>query len=125
MRANHLERALHGFGAGVAEEHAVKPAQFRDALRQWPLIHVVVQIGSMDHEPCLLPDDLQQLRMSMSQGVDADAGDQIEIAFPGRVIDITTLAASQHERVTGIVLEQVLLLQIHDRLGGGLSGSVV
>jgi hypothetical protein len=33
------------------------------------------------------------------------------------VINVTTLAAGQHQGITGIVLKKILLFQVFDRLG--------
>ena len=54
----------------------------------------------------------------MAERVDADAGDEIEVAAFVDVIDPAALATRQHERIAGVVLEQVTLFEIEDRLRG-------
>jgi hypothetical protein len=51
------------------------------------------------------------------QGVDPDAGQEVQVAAALGVINVTTFTAGQHERVAGIVLKKVLLFQVFDRLG--------
>src|SRR5438552_3983883 len=60
--------------------------------------------------------------MPMHQRIYANAGDQVQIALAGCVVDIAPLAARQHQRMAGIILKQVLLLQVDNRNGGSLNG---
>ena len=115
MRADDLERAFDGLGAGVAEEHAIESAGLGDALRERPLILVIVEVGAVDHAGGLLANHLHQPRMRVPQRVHADAGNQIQVALAGGVVDIATLAASQHQRIARVVLKQILLFEIDDR----------
>jgi hypothetical protein len=56
--------------------------------------------------------------MSMTESVHPNAGDEIEITAPFPVVNIAALAARRQQRITGIVLEQILALQIDDGLRG-------
>ena len=49
--------------------------------------------------------------MGVAEGVDADAGDQVQVALPIGVVDVAALAAAQQERVPAVVLKQILLLE--------------
>ena len=71
----------------------------------------------MDHQPGLLADDLGNARMRVAEGVDADAGEQVQVTAAFQVVNPATLAARQHQRIAGIVLQQVLFFQVHDLLG--------
>jgi hypothetical protein len=59
----------------------------------------------MQDQSGLLPNRPYQPGMRVSQGVDADAREQVEITLAGRVIDIATLAAMQNKRIAGVILD--------------------
>jgi len=115
VRADDLQRAFDGLGAGVAKEHAIEAAGLGYSLRERPLILVIVQIRAVDHPGSLLANHLHQPRMRVPQRVDADPRDQIQVALARSVIDVAALAASQHQRVSQVVLKQILLFEIDDR----------
>ena len=117
VRVDHLERALHGLGAGVGEEAALQAAHFREAFGQEALVAVVVEVGRVDQQAGLFADNLHQPRMGVAQGVDPDTGDKVEITLPGEVVEVGAFAARQHQGITGIILEKVFLFQVHDGLG--------
>jgi hypothetical protein len=111
--ANDFERALHGLGAGVAEEDAIQAGDAGDALRQGTLVLVVIEVGAVDHARSLLANDLHQARVPVAQSVDANAGDEIQVAFARPIPHIAALAALQHQRIAGVVLEQVLFFEFY------------
>ena len=51
--------------------------------------------------------------------VDADAGDEIEIALAIEIVNVRALPAAQNQRIAGIVLQKVFAFQVHDGLGSG------
>ena len=81
VRADHLQRAFHGLGAGVGEEAALEPADLGQPLGQRSLVLVVVEVRRVDQQAGLLADDLHDARMRVAERVDADAGDQVQVAL--------------------------------------------
>ena len=68
----------------------------------------------MEDEAGLFAEDPGETRMRVAEGIYADAGDEIEITRARSVVDVAALAAMQNQRITGVVLEQVLLFEIDD-----------
>ncbi len=118
VRADDLERAFHGLGSRIAEEHAVEAGGLGDAFRQRTLVLVIVKIGRMQHPAGLLPDHFHQTRMSVPQGIYAYPRNEVQVPFAGSIVDVASLAAMQHQRVPRIVLEQVTGFQIDYGCGG-------
>ena len=56
--AKHLQRPFHRFRSGIAEEGALKTADFSETLGEPALVFVIVQIGGMQEQPGLLANDL-------------------------------------------------------------------
>ena len=46
--------------------------------------------------------------MGVSQCIDADPCEQIEIALAGSIVKVTALTALEYYRVTGVILEKIL-----------------
>ena len=65
-------------------------------------------------QPCgLFPDDADDPRMILAEGIHTDAGDEIEIPLAGGVPHIGTVAANQNQRMTRVVLEQIPTLEFN------------
>ena len=107
-------RAFGGFGAAVSEEGTVEAADFGNALRQRPLVFVVKKIGSVDQARGLLLDHPHDARMILAESIHPDTGDEVEIAFARSVPHVRTVATHQNERMTRVVLEQILTLKVDD-----------
>ena len=45
--------------------------------------------------------------------------DQVEVAFAVGIVDVAAFAAMQHQRITGVVLQQIILFEIHHMLRFG------
>ena len=58
----------------------------------------------MDQPGGLVADHPQDAGVSVAQGVDADAGNEVEVAALIDVVGPAALAARQHERIAGVVL---------------------
>ena len=116
--AHHFQSAFHGFGARVGEKGALQTADLREALGQRALVLVVIQVGAVDDQPGLFADDFYDAGMGVSQRIHPDAGQEIQVAAARRVIHITAFAAGDGEGMAGVVLQHVIPLQVHDRLGG-------
>src|SRR6476659_278341 len=59
--------------------------------------------------------------MRMPQGIHSDTGNEVQVPLALSVVDIASLAPSEHQRIARVILEQVTLFQIHYR-GGRRSG---
>jgi hypothetical protein len=46
----------------------------------------------------------------MAESVDADAGEEIEVALAGEIVEVAALAAVHNEGIPAIVLEQIFAL---------------
>ena len=79
------------------------------------MILVVIKIGNMQQQSGLLADDFRQPRMRVAERVDADSGDQIQIALARRVVHIAAFAAMDDQREARVVLQQVLFFQVDYR----------
>ena len=79
--AGQLERAFPGFGAGVGEEDAVEAGALGEAQRQFRLALVIVEVRGVDERAALASDGFFDGRMAVAERIDADAAEQIEIAF--------------------------------------------
>ena len=95
-------------------------AHFGDALRQRPLILVVKKIRRVDQPRRLFLNDADDPRMILAERVHADARDEIEISLAVDVPHVRTVAANQNQRVTRVVLQQILTLEFDDVQRGRL-----
>ena len=86
VRVHHLERAFHRLGPRIGEEAALQSAHLRQPLGQRTLILVIVEIRRMDQQPGLFADDFGQARMGVTERVDADTGDEVQVALAGHII---------------------------------------
>ena len=71
----------------------------------------------MDEQGGLLADHFHDARMRVTQRVDADAGDEIEVARAIHIVDVTAFATMHHQRIAAIVLKQVLAFEIDYGIG--------
>ena len=55
-------------------------------------------------------------RMVLAERVHADAGDEIEITLAVDVPHVRAVAAHQHQRMTRVILQQILALELNDVL---------
>ena len=111
---DHLERAFGGFGAAVGEKGSRKAAHLRDAFGERSLVFVVEEIRSMDQARSLFLNGGDDARMVLSERIDADAGDEIEIALAVDVPHVRSVAAHKNERMAGIVLQEIAGLKRGD-----------
>ena len=100
--ARHLDRALDRLGAGIREEDRVGECQLDQSLRQLLLFRHAVEIGGVPQLVRLRRQRLDQHRMRMTQGVNRDAGAQVQVAPPLRVHDMGSLSPLEGNGRTGI-----------------------
>jgi len=116
VRARHLDRAFNRLGARVTEESPLQATGFAQFARQRSLVFVVVKIGGMDQQGGLVANHFHNARVRMAQCINADSRDQIEVPVLIDVIEPAALAAGQYQRVAGVILQEILLFQVEDRL---------
>lgn len=122
MGLAHLESAFGGFGARVAEKNTLHAGCFGDLLGEGALVAMEVEVRGVDEESGLFADHFGDAGMGVAEGIDTDAGDEVEIAFAVEIIEIDAFAAVEDQRVAAVVLEQILLFEFDDLLRRGLSG---
>ena len=103
---HHLEAGFHGFGAGIAEEHAVGKGVVHQTLGQSLGLRDTEQIGAVPDARGLLLQRLHQMRMAMSQAVHGDASGEIQIALACRRIKPGALAALEFEVRVAVIAHQ-------------------
>ena len=119
MRLHHLQRAFGGFRAAVGEKGPGQTAGFGNALRQRSLIFVVEQIRCVDQARRLFPYDRDNARMILSQRIHTDPGNEVEITLSAGIPHIWPIAACNHDRMAGIILEQILRFELDNIDGFG------
>ena len=70
----------------------------------------------MDQARGLFLNGRDDARMVLPQRIDADAGDEIEIALAVDIPHVRAVAALENERMAGVILQQILLFEIDDGL---------
>ena len=117
--AHQLQRAFDGLGAAVGEERAVQSGLGAELLGQQSLVLVVVQVGNVDDLRRLLADDLHDARMGVAQRVDAQPGEEVEVALALDVINVHAFAAGDGDGIAGIGVQQIFLFAFDNFLIGG------
>ena len=96
-----FDRRLHRFGAGIGEEDA-RPvggtSDLQKCLGQADLGSRREEVGDVHDLADLLRDGADDLGVVVSEGVDSDAGEQVEIALAIGIPDVAAFAALDHER---------------------------
>ena len=95
VAARELEAGLDRFGAAVAEERARQARQLRQPLGQLALERMEEQVRRVEQRLRLIRDRARQPRMRMAERGDADAGQQVEILAPVRVVQPHALARAR------------------------------
>jgi hypothetical protein len=72
----------------------------------------------VDQQPGLLANHRDNPRMRVSQRIHADAGDEIQVTMAFQIVNMAALSAREDQRITGVVLQHVIPLQVHRLLGG-------
>src|SRR6185436_10597579 len=82
VAARELQRRLDRFRSAVAEKRAWQAGERRQTCGKFSLERVKEQIRGVDEPLRLIGDRLREPRMGMTQGRDADPGDQVQVAAP-------------------------------------------
>ena len=70
----------------------------------------------MDDLRRLLANDLHDARVSVAQRVDAQPGEEVEVAFALDVINVHAFAARDGERIAGVGVQQIFLFPFDNLL---------
>ena len=106
-----LQRPFDRLGSAVGEKGAIQSRLRAELLRQQSLIFVVVEVGDVDDFRRLLADGLDDAGMGMAQGIDAQPGEEVEIAPAINVVNVNSLSARNGKWVAGVGVQQVFLLK--------------
>src|ERR1700730_1203635 len=81
-KAREFQSTVGSFRAAVREEDALHSGNFREFAGERSLIGIVVEIGEMNRACGFAANQFYDARMSMAEGVDGDATEEIEILLP-------------------------------------------
>ncbi len=102
MCASQFEGALPSLCAGIGKESTVESRALGEQHGKFSLALVVVEIRCVNKRVALAGNGLFNRWMAVTQRVDADAAQQVEIAVTLLVDDVYTLAAHKQQRVAFI-----------------------
>ena len=111
-----LQRALVGLSPAVAEQRPVQlpGGDGRDPLGQLGLLLHVVQVGDVGHPGGLLLDSPCHVRMGVAEGVDRDAGHQVQVLPPVAAVQVASASVCERQGYAAVVLEQVAVALLLD-----------
>src|SRR5689334_18424067 len=98
MGLDHLEGPLARFGPAVGEKSSLQPAYLSDPFGERSLIFVVEEVRRVDQARRVLLCRANDARMIVAERVHADAGNEVQIAFPVYVPNVRAVAAPEHKR---------------------------
>src|ERR1700682_272076 len=120
--AGYLEGAFVGLGAAVGVEDPSLEPEFVEALGQLDLGAAVIEVADVDRFPGLARHRLDQGGMVVTQNVDGNAGDEVQILAAVRVVDVPAVGADQLQWLALEGLHQVFLLGLGQRAEAGSDG---
>src|SRR6185436_2890574 len=88
VAAGQLDRGFVGLSPAIAKEHLVGKGMLHQELRELHLWLSVVEVRGMDQLRGLALDRLHQIRVTMSENVDRNPTDEIEILSPLEVVHL-------------------------------------
>ena len=111
--------ALNCLGTAVGEENSVEPGQLAKAFGQRPLIFVVVQIRKMNHAGSLLADGLHDPGVRVTERVDTQPGDKVEIPLAFEIEEVNALSAFKGNRIPIVGGKKKTLFEFGNLLKAG------
>jgi hypothetical protein len=114
--AAQLDRRLVRLGAAVAEEDARRERMLDQAFGQVGLRRRVVKIRRVDEPGRLLLERLLEGGMAVTEDVDRDPGDQVQVLLARCVLDAGAVAIGEHDRDALERPHQVGVLVVDDLL---------
>ena len=118
-----LERRLDGLGPAVAEIRPVKPAHPRELFGQGALIGVGIEVRAVHQGAGLIANCLDHPRVAVAEGVDSDAGNEVEVLLALIVVDVAALTPHKNDLSATVVLEEMTIFKCAD-LRGVVAGMV-
>ena len=103
-----LHRAFIGFGAAVAEKHAIQPAVFHKVFRHIELRFAPVKVGAVAERLGLFGDGFHYRRMAMAEIVHGNAAAEIGVFSALFIIGIKPLPSDESHREAGVCIHQIL-----------------
>jgi hypothetical protein len=97
-----LDRCLICLGAAVAEKSAIGEGVAAQLAGQFRLGQDVVEIRNVQQLFRLLPNRPDNSRMTVTQIVDCDSGEKVEVLFTVGIPDFRPFASNQGDRNAGI-----------------------
>src|SRR5215470_2840123 len=76
-----LDRALHGLGAGIAEEHELREARRAEPPRQPLRLRDAIEVGDVDQLAGLLADRSHEPWMAVAKRINRHTGGEVEITL--------------------------------------------
>src|SRR5690606_29013362 len=86
-----FEGRFHRLGARVAEKNAVHPTLPTELTRELNIRLCIVVVRQMHQLPCLPTDGTNERWMIVSERVDSDAGEKIDVAFARLIPELRSL----------------------------------
>src|ERR1700704_518667 len=114
-----FDRSLHRLGAAIRKEGAIESRKLAQPLRQLPLVLVVVEIRKVNGPPRLLPNGLNDARMSVSQSIHTQPGDEVQILFALKVEKENTFAPLKGNWVPIVCGKEIASLKFSDLIEAG------
>ena len=104
IKTRQLDRSFVGLTAGIAEKHFRHAGQGAQLVRQRFLAAHAVQIRGMNQATGLVGNRRHQFRVRVTQGIDRNAGNSVEIFAPFGIGEAAplTLAESHRQASVGI-----------------------
>src|ERR1700679_933711 len=105
-----LQRAFDGFGTAIREKYAIESGPLRQLARERSLIRVVEQIRDVRSAACFAPNHTNNAWMSVTQRVDGDARQKVEIGTAIGIVQTATPAVGENHGRAAVRVHQVARL---------------
>ena len=118
VQARQLDGALVGLGAGVGKENLIEAAVLDDELRGLDGGLIVEVVGAVQDRVGALFEALHDRGMAVTETVDGDTADEVEVLVAVLVEDVDALAALHGDGHTDMVAVEILVTVFDDfRIG--------
>ena len=98
VSARKLQRTFPRFSARVGEKDSIQSGAFGETQSQLRLSLVIVEIRGVDERTALAGNRLNDCRMVVAEGVDANAAEQIEVLRTVLVLDVDPFTVHEQNR---------------------------
>ena len=117
--AGELDLAFVGLGAGVGEEDLIEAAVLDDQLRSLNSRLIVEVVGAVQNRVGALFEALHDRGMAVTETVDGDTADEVEVLVAVLIEDVSAFAALDGKGHTDVVAIEILVAVLDD-FGVGL-----